>query len=104
MEITEISIDKIGLKSPNPTDEDLKRIGQCFFDSFSKIGFAYIRDHGIDESLISEAFESSREFFSLPIETKDRVRKVKGADQGYVARGQEIFDASQDAEKVIFFC
>jgi isopenicillin N synthase-like dioxygenase len=103
MEINEISIAKIGLESPNPTLEDFESCGKSFFESFSKIGFAYIRDHGIESSLISEAFESSREFFSLPIEAKNRVRKIKGDDQGYVGRGQEIFDASQDSEKVAFY-
>ena len=100
MEISEISIQKIGLASAEPSVEDYRECGQSIFEAFSKIGFAYIRHHGIEDSTVEKVFERSRQFFSLPVETKNLVRNVKGSDQGYVARGQEIFDASEDAEKV----
>jgi isopenicillin N synthase-like dioxygenase len=41
-----------------------------------------------------------REFFLLPCETKSLLKKKTGPEHGYVSRGQEIFDASQDSEKV----
>lgn len=100
MEISEISIKKIGLTSLEPSEEDYRECGKSIFEAFSKIGFAYIRHHGIEDSTVEKVFEKSREFFALPVESKKLVRNLKGSDEGYVARGQEIFDASEDAEKV----
>lgn len=100
MEIAQISVSNIGLKTKTPSKSDLSKCGQDLFDAFSKLGFVYIRDHGIDDDVISGAFETSKEFFLLPSEEKFRTKKATGPDQGYVQRGQEIFDASKDAEKV----
>ena len=100
MEIAQISISNIGLKTENPSKEDLAKCGQELFGAFSKLGFVYISDHGINGDIISGAFETSKDFFLLPPEEKNRIRKPAGPDQGYVERGQEIFDASKDAERV----
>ena len=100
MEIVNVSVSKIGLASENPSESDFEECGRTLFDAFSKIGFVYLCDHGIEANVVSEAFKASKEFFCLPQELKDLVRKVEGSDQGYVGRGQEIFDASEDAEKV----
>jgi len=100
MEIVKVSVSKIGLDSENPTAADFDECGRSLFEAFSKIGFVYLCDHGIDGSVISQAFETSKEFFCLPPEVKNLTRKSGGSDQGFVGRGQEIFDASQDAEKV----
>ena len=100
MEISEISISKIGLDTLEPTLEDYQQCGQSLVENLSKIGFAYIRDHGIKSELIGSAFEASRDFFLQSFEEKNLVRKFSGYEQGFVARGQEVFDASQDYEKV----
>ncbi|MFT4055786.1 MAG: 2-oxoglutarate and iron-dependent oxygenase domain-containing protein [Novosphingobium sp.] len=59
------------------------RIGE----SFRTFGFAMIRDHGIDQGLIDQAWAKTAEFFALPVETK---RKYFIAGQGG-ARGYTPF-------------
>ena len=100
MEIAQISISDIGLRTDIPSKAGLTKCGRELFDAFSKLGFVYLCDHGIDGDIVSGAFETSKDFFLLSAEEKNRIRKLAGPDQGYVERGQEIFDASQDAEKV----
>ncbi|MYL98333.1 isopenicillin N synthase family oxygenase [Novosphingobium sp. FGD1] len=59
------------------------RIGE----SFRSFGFALIRDHGIDQTLIDRAWELTEAFFALPVEVK---RKYFIAGQGG-ARGYTPF-------------
>ena len=52
MEIAKVSIDKIGLGSA-PAFDDYKEVGDKLREAFSKLGFVYISDHGVDEELIT---------------------------------------------------
>jgi isopenicillin N synthase-like dioxygenase len=60
MEITQVSLSKVGLAASNPTSEDFSDCGRQLYNAFSKIGFVYLCDHGIDDSVITAALESSR--------------------------------------------
>ena len=53
MEIAKVSIAKIGLASAEPTLDDFRDIGERLKEAFSKIGFVYLCDHGIDDDVIS---------------------------------------------------
>ena len=48
-----MSIAKIGLDSAEPTLDDFRDIGERLKEAFSKIGFVYLCDHGIDDDVIS---------------------------------------------------
>jgi isopenicillin N synthase-like dioxygenase len=52
MEIAQVSISKIGLKYSEPTFEDYQEVGLQLRKAFSKLGFVYLKDHGVDESVI----------------------------------------------------
>ena len=54
MEISQISIAKIGLKSADPSCDDYKEVGAKLREVFSKLGFVYIKDHGIDATTIQK--------------------------------------------------
>jgi len=53
MEISKVSIAKIGLKSADPTFADYKEVGEKLREAFSSLGFVYLYDHGIDEEVVN---------------------------------------------------
>ncbi|WP_164118108.1 isopenicillin N synthase family oxygenase [Sphingorhabdus sp. Alg239-R122] len=70
-----------------------QEIGQ----SFQNFGFALVRDHGLDASLVTQAWEKTREFFDLPEEEKRQyLIEGSGGARGYTAFGTEI---AKDADK-----
>ena len=63
------------------------RIGE----SFRTFGFAMVRDHGIDQALIDRAWELTRAFFELPVETKRKYHLTgKGGARGYTPFKTEV--------------
>ena len=54
MEISQISIANIGLKSADPSFDDYKEVGTKLREAFTKLGFVYISDHGIDDAIIQK--------------------------------------------------
>jgi isopenicillin N synthase-like dioxygenase len=56
-----------------------------------EIGFFYVSNHGIPEALCDSVFSAAREFFSLPLETKERcsIKRSPYKDRGYVAMEDE---------------
>lgn len=59
--------------------------------SFREFGFALVKDHGIDQQLITRGWDLAKQFFALPEATK-RVYLLAGAagQRGYTAFGTEI--------------
>lgn len=71
-----------------------KELGQ----SFREYGFAAISDHGLDDTLIADAYRLAAEFFALPEETKMKYFiEGAGGARGYTAFGKEI---AKDAKHV----
>ena len=64
--------------------------------SFREFGFAAIADHGLDNALITDAYDKAAEFFALP-ESKKMAYLVEGGGgaRGYTPFGQE---QAKDAE------
>ncbi|PNU04576.1 isopenicillin N synthase family dioxygenase [Novosphingobium guangzhouense] len=63
------------------------RIGE----SFRTFGFAMIRDHGIDQALIDQAWAKTEEFFALPVETKQKYFIAgQGGARGYTPFRTEV--------------
>ena len=48
----------------------IEKIANEFIDAYSTIGFSYITNHGIDDAIISDVFNASREFHTLSINEK----------------------------------
>ena len=64
-------------------------------------GFVYLKQHGVDKSVIEGVLGASRTFFDLPQEDKDRLASTQearsgdgkgGSGHGYVRPGQEMLD------------
>lgn len=65
-------------------------------------GFFYLTNHGIDETAIDAAFDSSRQFFALSLEEKNAVRHPDGAGEhrGFSEVGRENASMVGDVREV----
>ena len=55
--------------------ERLKIVGAEIAESFENTGFVYIKNHGIAEKVIQDAFNTSIKFFDLEDDVKNEVAK-----------------------------
>ncbi len=70
--------------------DDEAQFTAALMKSFRETGFAIIEDHGIDQSIIDQAYAASKDFFALPEDKKRAYFDPKGAGQrGYTPFGQE---------------
>ncbi len=73
-------------------------------DSFSKIGFAIIDNHGVPQELIDKAYNSFKTFFDLPQEIKDKYEIPGLAGQrGYTSKGKEHAKNNKAADLKEFY-
>jgi len=68
-------IDLTALHSKTATAADLERLVVDLRDACSRTGFFVIKNHGVDWSIVENAFGSVKEFFSLPMEVKMKVHQ-----------------------------
>lgn len=72
-------------------DEDRAAFAAALGTSFKRFGFAMVNDHGMDQTLIEEAWALTRQLFALPDASKRRYdAKANGGQRGYTAFGTEI--------------
>lgn len=63
----------------------------AFGGSFQRFGFAMVKDHGMDQTLVDKGWALAREFFAQPVEMKRAYdAKFNGGQRGYTAFGVEI--------------
>lgn len=63
----------------------------AFGESFQRFGFAMVKDHGMDPTLIDRGWALARQFFALPEAVKARYdARLNGGQRGYTAFGIEI--------------
>jgi isopenicillin N synthase-like dioxygenase len=56
-------------------------------EAAERIGFFYVRNHGVPQDLVDEVFATSKRFFALPPETKSGVT-IDAIHRGWLAVGQ----------------
>jgi isopenicillin N synthase-like dioxygenase len=78
-------IDISQLRSGAP--EALERIARELLVAAETIGFFYVRNHGVEKQLIREVFETSKRFYALPIEDKNKVR-INTNHRGFLRAGE----------------
>lgn len=63
---------------------------QSFGDSFSNMGFAIVKNHGVTAELRAKLFEVSKQFFELPDDVKRRYEDEKlHGQRGYISKNKE---------------
>ncbi len=74
----------------NGNEKERQQFIKDFGDSFSNMGFAIVRNHGVSKQLRKKLIEVSQEFFGLPTETKRQYEDVtNGGQRGYVSKRRE---------------
>ncbi|KAM3147675.1 hypothetical protein pb186bvf_000003 [Paramecium bursaria] len=63
----------ISIKSLLSKGVDRRKTVQQIHTTMQNIGFFYIVDHGVEESLVQSMFNYSKIFFSLPLEEKEKI-------------------------------
>ncbi len=77
-----------------PQDQFAQRLG----DSFERFGFAMVADHGLDQTLVDDAWAQTKAFFALPdAEKRGYVLAGRAGARGYTPFGTEI---AKNAEHV----
>ena len=67
-----------------------KKFIQDFGDSFSNMGFAIVRNHGVSKELRNRLFEVSKAFFELPDDVKKRYEdEANHGQRGYISKNKE---------------
>ncbi|HVU25739.1 MAG TPA: 2-oxoglutarate and iron-dependent oxygenase domain-containing protein, partial [Opitutus sp.] len=60
------------------------------------VGFFYVSGHGVSPALMADVFAESKQFFALPVETKERVSIRKSPhNRGYVGMKGESLDPTK---------
>lgn len=78
--------------------QDPAGFARAIGESYERFGFAIVRDHGLDATLIARALDATKAFFALPEGVKRRYRLEGQAGQrGYIPFGVE---AAKNADKV----
>jgi isopenicillin N synthase-like dioxygenase len=81
-------------------DEQASKI----INAATTVGFFYVKNHGIAQELIDQAFAASRGFFELPEEGKATI-SVNQNQRGWMAQGLSNLEGSKthDAKEVFFW-
>ncbi|KDR82540.1 hypothetical protein GALMADRAFT_237890 [Galerina marginata CBS 339.88] len=75
-------IDLNNIQSDDPTER--RRLANEIRDACMSVGFFYVKNHGIPETLTDGALEMAKKFFALPIETKMEIDHRKSSNfKGY---------------------
>ena len=84
MTSTEMTIASVSLEQP------LESIATELGHSFEELGFGVVRDHGIPDALVDQAWDRARAFFDLPDDVK-RAYAIAGSGgaRGYTPFGTE---------------
>ena len=61
-------------------------------DACRNVGFMYLVNHGVSQSLINDVMSVSKEFFDLPTETKRKYGYANGGFRGYFGVRAEDLD------------
>lgn len=65
------------------SEAGLRQVAQEIDYAYSQVGFAYLKHHGIEQSLIDGIFEASRRFHALPREEKMKL-EINEFHRGFI--------------------
>ncbi|WP_460044560.1 isopenicillin N synthase family dioxygenase [Pseudomonas sp. S2_H01] len=73
---------------------DPASVAQQIGHACEKVGFFYIKNHGVDQALIDDMYALTREFFDLPYDQKNKLNVVNSGQtlRGYIPMYAENVD------------
>lgn len=99
--MTKITFDQVPTLDLSRFDTDRPALVDQVGQAFRQFGFCCFSNHGIPESLVSEAYQAYRRFFELDLEQKIQYRAGPGGARGYIppkvetAKDQKIPDLKE---------
>ena len=82
---------------------DIQSVAAAIYKAATDHGFFYISDHGIDQTLLDQAFAVSKDFFALPQAAKQTIA-VNTDQRGWMAQGMSQLPGSKTHDlKEVFF-
>ena len=63
--------------------QDISSAAKSLDQALHQSGFAYIKNHGIDQQIVASAFDSSQKFHQLELSEKNRIA-INSAHRGYM--------------------
>ncbi len=76
-----------------------QRVAQMIYRACHEVGFMYLKNHGIPEGVIAQAFEQSQQFFALPMEEKQKIAwSSETSNRGYIGIERERLDEHQPGD------
>lgn len=83
--------------------DDIEGVAAAIYQAATNHGFFYISGHGIDQSLLDQAFAVSKDFFALPVADKATVA-VNTHQRGWMAQGMSHLSGAKTHDlKEVFF-
>ncbi|XP_033741783.1 2-oxoglutarate-dependent dioxygenase ecdK-like [Pecten maximus] len=80
--------------------ETLHSVGNSICAAFRDLGFCYIKNHGIQKSLIDSMFATSKTFFEMPLEYKKKYRREPHVNSlyGWIPREAESLNPERPGD------
>src|SRR5262245_54173188 len=72
----------------------LENLGRELRYAFERVGFYYMRGHGVPRAMIATIFDEARRFHSQPLDRKLRLR-INEHNIGYMGMGGSMFRTSE---------
>lgn len=103
-------IDISSFLDPNSSQEARQTTAKAIDAACINYGFFYLTGHGIPTSRLDEVISLARDFFALPLEEKNKIRRYdaggpEGGDgaRGYQGLGENVTGGLQDMQEAIDF-
>ncbi len=74
------------------TAAEKQAVVEQIYAACHEVGFMYLRNIGIPESLLADLLNQSKQFFDLPIEVKEQLARSNETNCGYVGLQKERLD------------
>lgn len=101
-------IDLSAFLDPSSTQEARQTTAQAINAACVNYGFFYLTGHGIPVSKLDEVISLARDFFALPLEEKNKIKRFdaggpEGGDgaRGYQGLGENVTGGLQDMQEAI---
>ena len=78
--------------------EDKRKVAEAVDIACKNIGFLIVTGHGVSETLISNMYKVSAEYFALPVWEKKSLKMPPDRYRGYTPMGSESLASSLDQE------
>jgi len=93
--IPSVNLEDFLSKDPNRKQKFINEIGHAY----ETIGFVALKGHFLDDRLVSDLYNEIKNFFDLPVETKEKYEIAGiGGQRGYVPFGKESAKGKKEGD------